>query len=62
MSSRMATRRRLSLKGTPSLAKCTVGSIWKYCQKIKDYIRSSKYAKKHCVVHKPKFDLLYFLE
>ena len=41
--------------------KSTVGDIWKYCQKLEDCISSSEsllYAKKCCVVHEPKYDLV----
>ena len=43
------------------VAKSTVGDIWKYRQKLDDCISSSEslvYAKKRCVVHEPKFNLV----
>ena len=38
-----------------------VGDIWKYRQNLEDCISSSEsqlYAKKRCVVHEPKYDLV----
>ena len=43
------------------VTKSTVGDIWKYRHKLEDRISSSEiqlYAKRHCVVCKPKYDLL----
>ena len=43
------------------VAKSTVGDIWKYRQKLEDYISSSEtplYAKRRCVVGGPKYDVV----
>ena len=43
------------------VTKSTVGNIWKYRQKLEDCISSSKsllYAKKHCIVREPKYNLV----
>ena len=47
--------------GHSQVAKSTVGDIWKYRQKLEDYISSSEtplYAKRRCVVRGPKCDVL----